>query len=77
MVFIAQCAGSVLVFVRRRCEPLPRAGWWDAVWYTVPLLPPFLLTLGPPEQWDAHSIWWLHAAYLGVSDGLCKEILLS
>ncbi|MBM0275548.1 hypothetical protein [Micromonospora tarensis] len=29
----------------------------------LPLLPPFLLVFEPAYQWDAHSIWWLHAGY--------------
>jgi hypothetical protein len=52
---------AVPLLLRRKREALPHGSRVDALWYVLPLLPPFLLILQPPAQWDAHSIWWLHA----------------
>jgi hypothetical protein len=49
--------------LRRPGSPLPYATWADILCYVLPLGLPALLVLAPPVQWDAHSIWWTHAAY--------------
>jgi hypothetical protein len=54
---------AVPLLWRRRTTPLPHGSWAEARWLLLPLAPPFLLTLAPPNWWDPHSIWWLHSAY--------------
>jgi hypothetical protein len=49
--------------LRRPRSPLPYSTWADVLCYVLPLGLPALLVLAPPVQWDAHSIWWTHAAY--------------
>jgi hypothetical protein len=61
--FLVQLAVVALLLTRWHPVPLGHAGWADALWLLVPLLPPFLLVLVPPDNWDANSIWWLHAGY--------------
>jgi hypothetical protein len=53
----------------------PHRSWADVLWLTVPLLPPFLLVIAPPVQWDANSIWFLHAAYFTHGAPLAREYL--
>ncbi|WCN82252.1 hypothetical protein [Micromonospora sp. LH3U1] len=58
-------AGAAVAWwlLRRPGEPVPYGGWSHALLIVLALLPPFLLVFEPPFQWDAHSIWWLHAGY--------------
>jgi hypothetical protein len=49
--------------LRRPGTALPYGSWADVLCYVLPLVPPALAVLAPPVQWDAHSIWWTHAAY--------------
>ncbi|HEY2669609.1 MAG TPA: hypothetical protein VGJ07_04460 [Rugosimonospora sp.] len=62
-LLIAQWAATPVLL--RTVAPVraPHASWADLLWLTVPLIPPFLTAFLPPTEWDAHSIWWLHAAY--------------
>lgn len=61
--------GLVFEALRRRPrEPLPHSGWVDCLCYAAPLLAPFTALRLMPTQWDAHSIWWTHAAYF-ITDG--------
>ncbi|HLL65835.1 MAG TPA: hypothetical protein VK453_08795 [Micromonosporaceae bacterium] len=53
----------VPILLARRGPGLPHGTGIDVFWYVVPLLAPFLLVFAPPIEWDANSIWWLHAAY--------------
>ncbi|MCU1656296.1 MAG: hypothetical protein JWO57_952 [Pseudonocardiales bacterium] len=62
VAFAGQYAVAFLLW-RRGCEPWPHRSWADVAWIVVPLLPPFLRVFAAPIQWDAHSIWWLHAVY--------------
>lgn len=49
--------------LRRPGAPLPYGTWADVLCYVLPLGLPALLVFAPAVQWDAHSIWWTHAAY--------------
>ncbi|GII25268.1 hypothetical protein [Planosporangium mesophilum] len=51
------------VLLRRGGGRLLHGSWVDAVWLVVPLAVPCVFFLAQPLNWDAHSIWWLHAAY--------------
>jgi len=73
-----ECAAVAPLLMRRRARtPLPHGGWPDAAWLALPVLPPFLLTLRSPDQWDAHSIWWLHAALFVEGPGTARPALAS
>jgi hypothetical protein len=63
--------------LRRKVEPLPHRSWVDVLWLVVPLVPPFLLVLDPPVNWDAHSIWWLHAAYFTKGAEIARQDIAS
>jgi hypothetical protein len=54
--------GLAAWLVRRGGTPLPHTSWADVLCYALPLGPPLLAIANPPGAWDAHSIWWLHAA---------------
>jgi hypothetical protein len=62
LVLAAGAAGAWWL-LRRPGEPVPYGGWPHALLIVLPLLPPCLLIFEPAFQWDAHSIWWLHAGY--------------
>lgn len=47
----------------RPAVAVAHGSWADVGWYAIPLLPPLLSVVAPPNGWDAHAIWWLHAAY--------------
>jgi hypothetical protein len=66
-----------VAFMLLRCPGAParHRSWLDVVWIVVPLLPPFLLVFAPPIQWDAHSIWWLHAAYFTQGSEVSRHYL--
>jgi hypothetical protein len=63
------------VLLRRPAPRAPHGSWADLLWLVVPLLPPFLLVIAPPTAWDAHSIWWLHAAYFTKDAALVREYI--
>jgi hypothetical protein len=63
VLLAVECAVAALLLRHRAGTPLPHGRWTDAAWLALPMLPPFLYAVRAPEQWDAHSIWWLHAAY--------------
>jgi hypothetical protein len=52
-----------VVLLRAGMAPVEHATTADALWLTIPLLPPAATAIGPPIGWDAHSIWWFHAGY--------------
>jgi hypothetical protein len=60
---LVQWAAAVAVLLRWRRPVRLLSGWGDALCLLIPLVPPFLLVLTPPDDWDANSIWWLHAGY--------------
>ncbi|MEK8108112.1 hypothetical protein NKG94_30190 [Micromonospora sp. M12] len=62
LVLVAGAVGAWWLF-RRGGEPAPYGRWSHALLIALPLLPPLLLVFEPAYQWDAHSIWWLHAGY--------------
>ncbi|MCG5440414.1 hypothetical protein [Micromonospora foliorum] len=62
-VVLAAAAGCAWWLSRRPGEPVPYGGWSHALLIALPLLPPCFMIFEPPYQWDAHSIWWLHAGY--------------
>ncbi|MDG4807811.1 hypothetical protein O7634_13735 [Micromonospora sp. WMMD1120] len=62
-VVLVAGAGWAGWLVRRPGHRAPYGGLSHALLIVLPLLPPFLLIAQPPSQWDAHSIWWLHAGY--------------
>ncbi|WP_422738242.1 hypothetical protein ACN263_02660 [Micromonospora sp. WMMD729] len=62
LVLAAGAAGAWWL-LRRPGEPVPYGGWPHVLLIALPLLPPCLLVFEPAFQWDAHSIWWLHAGY--------------
>ena len=75
MALVAQY-GLVFVLLRRRPRtPLPYAGWVDCLCYAMPLVPPFAASRLAPTQWDAHSIWWTHAAYFTTSGAIARTQL--
>ncbi|MFI6779673.1 hypothetical protein [Micromonospora sp. NPDC050276] len=62
LVLAAGAAGAWWL-LRRPGEPVAYGGWSHALLIALPLLPPSLMIFEPAYQWDAHSIWWLHAGY--------------
>jgi hypothetical protein len=73
-LLLGQVAAAV-VLLRRAREPTPHGRWVDIGWLVVPLTPPLLLVIMPPTQWDANSIWWLHAAYFTRDAGFARDAL--
>jgi hypothetical protein len=74
-VLFAVLYAAVPLLLRRSRAALPHASWIDVAWYALPLLPPLLLIRQPPVQWDAHSIWWLHAALFTRDPGFARAAL--
>ncbi|MFE9191495.1 hypothetical protein ACFYL6_17970 [Micromonospora sp. NPDC007208] len=60
---LAAGVGCAWWLLRRPGEPVPYGGWPHALLIALPLLPPCFMIFEPAYQWDAHSIWWLHAGY--------------
>ncbi|MEU8253971.1 hypothetical protein AB0C06_06850 [Micromonospora inaquosa] len=60
---LATGAAGAWWLLRRPGESAPYGGWSHALLIALPLLPPCLMIFEPAVQWDAHSIWWLHAGY--------------
>jgi hypothetical protein len=61
-VLLLALYAAVSLLLRGKREALPHGSWIDVLCYVLPLIPPFLLIIRPPAEWDPHSIWWLHAA---------------
>jgi hypothetical protein len=59
----------------RAGSPLPQGSWVTVVAFTAPLLLPFMIARFQPIEWDAHSIWWLHAAYFSHDAGYARAAL--
>jgi hypothetical protein len=74
-VLVAQYGLVFLLLRHRPRAPLPHAGWVDCLCYAVPLVPPFTALRLAPTQWDAHSIWWTHAAYFTSSGAIARAQL--
>ncbi|MEU7849760.1 hypothetical protein AB0B74_01135 [Micromonospora parva] len=62
LVLVAGAVGAWWLS-RRPGESAPYGGWSHALLIALPLLPPCFMIFEPAFQWDAHSIWWLHAGY--------------
>ncbi|SCG36706.1 hypothetical protein GA0070619_0386 [Micromonospora zamorensis] len=65
------------VLRKRVIEPLPYGSRADVLWLVGPLLPPLLLVLDLPMKWDAHSIWWLHAAYFTKGSDVAQAAIVN
>jgi hypothetical protein len=57
--------------------PLPYTSWADVLCYALPLGLPLLLIVNPPNAWDEHSVWWLHAAGYTRSAEFARQMLNS
>jgi dolichol-phosphate hexosyltransferase len=72
-LIVAQYAAAPLLIRRTGgMRPLPYGSRADVFWYVAPLVPPFTMVLAPPVQFDANSIWWLHAIYLSKSADVAR-----
>ncbi|MGC4865101.1 hypothetical protein ACLQ3B_06675 [Micromonospora sp. DT53] len=60
---LATAAAGAWWLLRRPGESAPYGRWSHGLLIALPLLPPCLMIFEPASQWDAHSIWWLHAGY--------------
>lgn len=75
VVLLLALYAAVPLLLRRRREALPHGSWIDILCYGLPLIPPFLMILEPPALWDAHSIWWLHAALFTKDPGFARAAI--
>jgi hypothetical protein len=72
-VFVASV--GLAFWLRRQQVQMPHAGPVDIAVLTVPIVPPALSVLQPPIEWDAHAIWWTHAAALTRDAGYVRYML--